>query len=236
MSSCLLGVSLSFCEQVLGGTYMFAHGEASGFFVFWVLPRAKQNTKEFPMPISFRIITLLCAVFTIITPLFAENLPDISAAEQGDANAQYNLGVYYYNGEGVDQNYAEAVKWFRLAAEQGFATAQVILGSCYYNGEGVAYDYTEAVKWVRKAAEQGDAEAKQALEQMNWIRFFIHTVYSIFGRTAGGRLFFIMICFALVLIMKGISVIRIVLGLAFPSLRSGARPGTQPPSSQGKED
>jgi len=45
------------------------------------------------------------------------------AAEQGDAEAQYNLGVRYANGEGVPEDYKEAVKWFRKAAEQGFAAA-----------------------------------------------------------------------------------------------------------------
>ena len=42
-------------------------------------------------------------------------------AEQGDAEAQYNLGVMYDNGQGVAQDYAEAVKWYRRAAEQGDA-------------------------------------------------------------------------------------------------------------------
>ncbi len=41
------------------------------------------------------------------------------AAEQGDAVAQYNLGVKYAQGEGVSEDYAEAIKWWRLAAEQG---------------------------------------------------------------------------------------------------------------------
>ena len=40
-------------------------------------------------------------------------------AEQGNASAQYNLGVMYANGRGVPQDYAEAMKWYRLAAEQG---------------------------------------------------------------------------------------------------------------------
>ena len=40
-------------------------------------------------------------------------------AEQGDADAQYNLGLMYYRGDGATQNYAEAVRWYRLAAEQG---------------------------------------------------------------------------------------------------------------------
>ena len=46
------------------------------------------------------------------------------AAEQGDADAQYNLGISYDRGEGVPQDYVEAVKWYRKAAEQGDADAQ----------------------------------------------------------------------------------------------------------------
>ena len=48
-------------------------------------------------------------------------------AEQGDAFAQYNLGLMYDQGLGVPQDYKEAVKWYRLAAEQGYADAQTNL-------------------------------------------------------------------------------------------------------------
>ena len=74
--------------------------------------------------------------------------------------AQFSLGVMYDNGEGVPQDNAEAVKWYRLAAEQGDADAQFNLGRMYDNGEGVPQDYAEAVKWYRLAAEQGDADAQ----------------------------------------------------------------------------
>jgi hypothetical protein len=88
--------------------------------------------------------------------------PDVEAlrakAEQGDAEAQLNLGNGYYHGEGVPQDYAEAAKWNRLAAEQGHASAQYHLGFMYDNGQGVPQDYAEAVKWYRLAAEQGHAE------------------------------------------------------------------------------
>ena len=50
------------------------------------------------------------------TTAYEEFLP---IAEQGDAFAQFSLGIMYDNGEGVPQDYAEAVKWYRLAAEQG---------------------------------------------------------------------------------------------------------------------
>ena len=70
----------------------------------------------------------------------------------------------YYNGQGVTQDYSEAVKWFRKAAEQGYAAAQNNLGMCYKNGEGVTRDYSEAVKWYQKAAERGDQDAKDFLK------------------------------------------------------------------------
>ena len=52
-------------------------------------------------------------------------------AEQGDADAQFNLGVMYDEGDGVPQDYKEAFKWYRFAAEQGVALAQTYLGVMY---------------------------------------------------------------------------------------------------------
>ena len=86
-------------------------------------------------------------------------------AEQGDANAQVNLGMMYYRGEGVPQDYKTVAKWFRLAAEQGHAGAQFFLGGMYYKGEGVPQDYKTASKWYRLAAEQGDADAQYNLDK-----------------------------------------------------------------------
>jgi TPR repeat protein len=78
------------------------------------------------------------------------------AAEQGNANAQYNLGMMYDNGSGVEKNKVEAVKWYRKAAEQGYANAQYNLGVMYECGSGVEENEIEALKWYRKAAEQGN--------------------------------------------------------------------------------
>ena len=82
------------------------------------------------------------------------------STEQGVAIAQCNLGYCYDNGEGVSQDYVQAVFWYRKAAEQGYADAQYNLGFCYCEGEGVSQDYTQAVYWLRKAAEQGNADAQ----------------------------------------------------------------------------
>jgi TPR repeat protein len=87
--------------------------------------------------------------------------------EQGNASAQYYLGVMYDKGNGVSRDYAEAVKWYGKAAEQGYAKAQADLEAVHkgvtkaYVNLGWMYDsrqdYAEAVTWFRKAADQGDA-------------------------------------------------------------------------------
>jgi hypothetical protein len=82
------------------------------------------------------------------------------AADQGNSRAQFNVGQMYEWGNGVPQDFAEAVKWYRKAAEQGGAAAQFKLGQCYCNGQGVAQNTTEAVKWWESAAEQGEAAAQ----------------------------------------------------------------------------
>ena len=79
------------------------------------------------------------------------------AAGQGHADAQYNLGLCYRNGRGVQKDDADAVKWYRKAAEQGQADAQNNLGVCYQDGTGVTQSMAEAIQWYTKAAEQGYA-------------------------------------------------------------------------------
>jgi uncharacterized protein len=81
------------------------------------------------------------------------------AAEQGLANAQYNLGLMYEYGHGVPQDYAEAVRWYRLAAEQGITSAQYNLGVMYENGKGVPQDFVYAHLWWNLIAANGDKTA-----------------------------------------------------------------------------
>ncbi|MGH7972446.1 MAG: tetratricopeptide repeat protein, partial [Limisphaerales bacterium] len=82
------------------------------------------------------------------------------AAEDGNADAQCTMGICYQTGQGVTQDYAGAVKWFRRAADQNDSTAQCYLGFCYQNGMGVPQDFGQAAKWFRDAAEQGDPAAQ----------------------------------------------------------------------------
>ena len=81
-------------------------------------------------------------------------------AENGDLIAQRHLGIDYYYGTDVGQDYGEALKWLRRPAELGDAASQELLGTCYSFGHGVTRNVIEAVKWHRKAAEQGVAVAQ----------------------------------------------------------------------------
>ncbi len=82
------------------------------------------------------------------------------AAEAGHTTAQYNLGLCYHTGSGVDKDPEQAVVWYRKAAEAGHAGAQSNLGLCYHTGSGVDKDPEQAVVWYRKAAEAGQTDAQ----------------------------------------------------------------------------
>lgn len=81
------------------------------------------------------------------------------AANSGDSEAQYKLGVCYYNGYGVNKSFDIAVSYFKKAALQNHVEAQFMLGKSYLSGKGVDKDYQEAVIWLKKSAEQNYIEA-----------------------------------------------------------------------------
>ena len=114
-------------------------------------------------------------------------------ASQGNASAQYNLGVMYYKGDGVPQDRYKATEWFqkaanqghikaesnlkvmstnaaveilREAANQGAPRAQYSLGLIYQAGESVHQDSAKAFEWYTKAANQGNADAQYNLGWM----------------------------------------------------------------------
>jgi TPR repeat protein len=84
-------------------------------------------------------------------------------AEQGNAEAQFNLGSLYYQGWGVPQDYREAAQWLRKAAEQNHTFAQATLGTIYAEGvQGVVEkDLSQGLMWFILAASQGDMEAME---------------------------------------------------------------------------
>ena len=107
-------------------------------------------------------ILLFSFISAIMT--FGANISELkNKAEQGNAEAQYSLGVCYRCGDGVEKNLEESIKWYKKAAEQGYAKAQYNLAVCYDSEYGVEKNVEEAVKWYRKSAEQGYARAQHNL-------------------------------------------------------------------------
>jgi TPR repeat protein len=88
------------------------------------------------------------------------------AAERGNAEAQYRLGIMYEFGRGVAMDKSKAMSLFRKSAAQGNSSAQVELGVIYATGDGIAQDDAKAVEWFRKAAVQGNATAQVDLGLM----------------------------------------------------------------------
>ena len=89
-------------------------------------------------------------------------------AAGGDAEAQFELGICYLNGEDIKQDEEAAVLWFKKSAEQGYSVAQHNVGVCYENGYGVYKDRYTAVSWYRKAAAQGYEDSKKVLRNMGY--------------------------------------------------------------------
>lgn len=123
---------------------------------------------------SFFSPVLISALFTIlvtgsavagfeegIAAYQANNLPLAykefrAAAEEGDADSQFNVGLMFEQGIGVGKDEKEAVAWYRKSAEQGNSGAQYNLAVLYENGRGTAVDFAQANEWYRKASAQGD--------------------------------------------------------------------------------
>ncbi|OAD19020.1 TPR repeat protein, partial [Candidatus Thiomargarita nelsonii] len=73
---------------------------------------------------NIAIIGFVCLSFVGVSSLWA----DESSENERDAEAQYNLGMMYYSGDGVTQSHTEAIKWFRKAAEQNYGNAYGMWG------------------------------------------------------------------------------------------------------------
>jgi TPR repeat protein len=84
-------------------------------------------------------------------------------AKQGQAVAQYHLGLLYANGQGVPKDDAQARLWYEKAAAQGHADAQANLGSLYDYGRGGPQDFKMAVRWYLRSANQGNDLAQRKL-------------------------------------------------------------------------
>ena len=77
------------------------------------------------------------------------------AANQGDAEAQFNLGLTYKEGQEVQQDNKMAAKWYQKAAQQDHITAQFNLGLLYQDGKGIRQNKTNAKEWYGRACDGG---------------------------------------------------------------------------------
>jgi len=103
----------------------------------------------------------------------------LDLADKGIAEAQINLGMMFESGQGVPQDFNEAIRWYRLAADQKLIKAQeklnlllkkaaepqinLSLGMMFESGQGVPQDFNEAIRWYRLAADQGLIKAQKKL-------------------------------------------------------------------------
>ena len=111
------------------------------------------------------ILYILLSICTV--PLYCDDFySTLRLAQQGNVEAQYNLGHMYENGHGVSKDISEAYKWYVKAAENGNDEAQCALGYMYATGDGVLQDYMLAFKWYSKAAELGNIAAQGTLGHM----------------------------------------------------------------------
>jgi hypothetical protein len=95
----------------------------------------------------------------------AKSLADLQKlADQGNADAQWQMGIRYHNGENVPHDDAQAMQWFLRAAEQGNVAAQSALGAYYWAGRGVPEDLSKAYFWSAIALANGDENSKARLE------------------------------------------------------------------------
>ncbi|MCW8932593.1 MAG: sel1 repeat family protein [Gammaproteobacteria bacterium] len=87
-------------------------------------------------------------------------------AQKGDMNAQFSLGVLYYQGNGIIADMTEAQKWIRKAAEQNHNQAQYNLGILLANGHGSSANLVEAYAWLKISADNGYSAASDSVSQL----------------------------------------------------------------------
>ena len=115
-----------------------------------------------------RVIAVIALVFGLALPAWADSLSGIrTLAEQGDPEAQFVLGNLYRDGQGVEQDLTETLKWWEKAAELGYVDAQFALGNIYSGGYGVTQNYVLSYMWFDITAAQSDSPWLAPIAQSN---------------------------------------------------------------------
>ena len=120
-------------------------------------------------PLSIKCALIFASIVLLATPSVAEISPfakDQKAAQLGNPDAQFKLGLAYQMGDGVSQDDAKAAIWFRRAACNGNMQAQVKLIEAYYLGRGVPQDYFLAGWWMLKVAVRKSAVAEAQAKKL----------------------------------------------------------------------
>lgn len=148
----------------LGNCYLYGDGvEKDGEKASFWYKQYQQNTANTKTTQNTNVSTSYTTYYNEKPTQQNNEIADlIQKAQDGDADAQCKLGVWYEKG----QNYYEAVKWFRKAAEQDNGKAQRYLGNCYVLGAGVQQDYEKAEMWHDKAEENYYAFDEDLLLEM----------------------------------------------------------------------
>ncbi len=89
-----------------------------------------------------------------------------SMADKGDTDAQFALGVMYYQGNGMMSDLGQAQKWIRKAAQKNHRQGQYNLGIMLANGQGSPVDLIEAYAWLKISADNGYSAAADAMTQL----------------------------------------------------------------------
>ncbi|PMC37317.1 hypothetical protein CJ195_11175 [Bacillus sp. UMB0899] len=95
-------------------------------------------------------------VVALLSPKYNPEKRFEKRAKSGDRTAQYSLGLLYYFGDGVIQDYKNAFYWFECAAQKGHMEAQNYLGDMFANGQGISKDIYHAIYWYKNSANQGN--------------------------------------------------------------------------------
>jgi hypothetical protein len=166
-----MGYDMTFIDEAYSGMYVyspkvFMEGEK---YLFQVYDATEPNRihKMIRLDARSKLIRQIRADFDgTDLGVASDDAETVRLAEQGDPEAQYNLGLRYTEGLGLLQDHAEALRWYRLAAEQGFSKAESALGEMYLTGDGVSQDHIAALQWFRLAVDQGDARGQYNLGKM----------------------------------------------------------------------
>jgi len=136
-----------------------------------------------PLSVGFVVLAFLVLYFSVV-PAFADDQFDAGwpafknkdyqlalkvwkpLADRGNVAAQFQLGLMYRDGIGVQQDQTQSLKWFEWAADNQYPAAQVLVGTMYEHGTGVEKNAGKAAGWFQKAAEHGNAEAQYKLSMM----------------------------------------------------------------------